>query len=194
MVRSGLLDMNGTAGLPAGLGGAHWGLLPALLAMPWLAAGGDWSIRWLILMAGVMACYDVATRRIPNALTAITALSGLAWGLIAGGPSGGLEALLGGATGFALMALFYFLGAVGAGDVKALGALATFLNPMGAVYLLVFTTLAGGVMAVFYVVASRREGKPSGLAALRLGSTGLSLPYGLAIFVGALALVSLGGI
>ncbi len=172
----------------AGLGGAHWGLLPACLSLPWLGrelppAGGGF-----ILMAALMASYDLAERRIPNQLTALTAGLGLVLGLMAGGPAGLWRALGGGAVGLAIMAGFFFLGMVGAGDVKALGALGVFLGPWGALELFVAATLAGGLLAVGWVLARRWRllaWEPGG-GGLLAASRGLELPYGLAIAAGAL--------
>lgn len=83
----------------AELGEAHWGLLPALLFLPWLLAGGrgwgDGPSAWFLLLAALMASYDLACRRIPNTLNALTALWGLAWGLALGGWAGLGQSLLG---------------------------------------------------------------------------------------------------
>jgi prepilin peptidase CpaA len=138
-----------------------------------------------LLMAALMASSDVASRRIPNQLTALAAIGGLSWGLMAGGFSGLGQALLGGAAGFGLMLVFYIVGAVGAGDVKALGALGCFLAPWPALMLFVLTTLAGGVLALVRMITDRRGFYPV---------PGQTLPYGLAIAAGAIALVLQGGL
>ncbi len=173
----------------AELGGAHWGLLPALACLPWLLsqAGDPAGLKAMtfFLMAALMASSDVATRKIPNQLTALAAIGGLGWGLLGGGFAGLGQALLGGAVGFGLMLVFYVLGAVGAGDVKALGALSCFLAPWPALMLFVLISLAGGVLAVVRMVASRRVFSPAPVK---------TLPYGLAIASGALILVLQGGL
>jgi prepilin peptidase CpaA len=173
----------------AELGGAHWGLLPALASLPWLMnqAGNPAGLKSMtfFLMAALMASSDVATRRIPNQLAALAAIGGLGWGILGGGLAGLGQALLGGAVGFGLMLVFYVLGAVGAGDVKALGALGCFLAPWPALMLFVLTSLAGGVLAVGRMLASRRGFRPAPVQ---------TLPYGLAIATGALILVLQGGL
>lgn len=182
----------------AELGEAHWGLLPALLFLPWLLAGGStWSgpAPWFLLLAALMASYDLACRRIPNPLNALTALWGLAWALASGGLAGLGQSLLGALVAFGLMAVFFFVGAVGAGDVKAMGALGAFLSPWGSVELFVWTTLAGGVMAVARLVWARRLAvSGAGLSALGLGHSGLTLPYGLAICAAAFMVAAAGGL
>lgn len=166
----------------AGWEGANWGLLPAGL----FALGGLWApaahagpAAAFALLASLMACYDLACRRIPNPLTALTALWGLAWALAVAGPAGLLTALGGGLTAFAIMTVFFLLGAMGAGDVKAMAALAVFLSPWGAVELFMLVALCGGALAVGRALAARS------LAGLR----GLELPYGVAIWAGAMALL-----
>lgn len=142
-----------------------------------------------------MASYDLACRRIPNSLNALTALWGLAWGLADGGLAGLGQSLLGALVAFGLMAVFFFVGAVGAGDVKALGALGAFLGPWGSVELFVWTTLAGGAMAIVRLLWARRLMiAGAGLSALRLGQSGLTMPYGLAICAAAFMVAAMGGV
>jgi len=190
------MHIRGQEGMLAELGGPGWGLLPALFFIPWISLDpGPASTGqvWFLLLAGLMASYDLACRRIPNALTALTALAALAWGLVHGGSWGLGQAALGGLTAFGLMAVFFFTGAVGGGDVKALGALGAFLGPFGALELFVFTTLAGGLLALLRLAGAGFSKADWQTARLRLGG-GLSLPYGLAILAGALLVVMNGGL
>ena len=182
-----------------GLEEACWGLLPALICLPWLIwphNGAGPAGGCFLLLAALMASFDVASRRIPNALTALGALCGLVWALVLGGPAALGQALLGGLIGFGGMALFFFLGMLGAGDVKAVAALATFLGPWGAAQLMVATALVGGVLAIAALVCSRTNlgFLAGGLGGLRLASKGGKLPYGLAIALGAWAVFIRGGI
>lgn len=182
----------------AELGEAHWGLLPALLFLPWLLAGGRaWSGpgAWFILLASLMASYDLACRRIPNPLNALTALCGLAWALAGGGLAGLGQSLLGALVAFGLMAIFFFVGAVGAGDVKAMGALGAFLSPWLSMELFMWTTLIGGAMAAVRLLWARRLTLAgAGLSALSLGHSGLTMPYGLAICAAAFVVAATGGV
>jgi len=180
----------------ANLGGTHWGLIPALGVLPFFAASGQAGPNlWVPWLAAIMASYDLAERRIPNSLNALTALMGLLWSLAHGGLGGLGQGLLGGLTGFGLLAVFFFMGAVGAGDVKALAALCTFLGPWGALGLFLYTVLAGGLLALLRLGMARRS--PSlegGLGGLLLLAQGLEMPYGLAIACGALAYTLSGGL
>lgn len=178
------------------LGIAQWWLFPVLLGLPWLLAGEGRLDVWLLVFVGLMAGCDLASRRIPNALTALVALGGLVWGLSAGGPSGLVQALGGGAVGFGLMAIFFFLGVVGGGDVKALGALGTFLGPLGAFHLFILTTLAGGLLGLVWLIGSVPSGWAAGggFLGLRLSVKEMRLPYGLALMGGILGLIVFGGV
>ena len=85
----------------------------------------------VITGAAVAAAIDLRTGRIPNPLTATVAAAGL--GLAAAGLTGQSMggALIGAAVGFALMLPGHLLGGTGAGDVKLLAALGTWLGPGG---------------------------------------------------------------
>jgi prepilin peptidase CpaA len=107
------------------------------------------------LLTGAAVWTDVRSRRIPNRLTVVTLLTGLAlrvpfgwesvsWGLTAAG------------LAFAFGFLFYLIGGLGGGDVKLMAALATFLEPDGLLIGMIAMALVGGIMAVF---ASWRAGK-----------------------------------
>jgi prepilin peptidase CpaA len=175
---------------------SHWGLLPALGVLPFfLSQGQAGSQIWVPWLAALMASYDLAERRIPNPLNALAAVLGLGLALASGGLAGLGQALLGGLTGFGLLAVFFFVGAVGAGDVKALGALGTFLGPWGAVQLFFYTVVAGGVLALVRLALARRSlGSGFSLSSWRLLARDLEMPYGLAIACGALALLFTGGL
>ncbi|MCB2226854.1 MAG: prepilin peptidase [Desulfarculaceae bacterium] len=175
------------------MSGPSWGLLPACLFLPWLAlhAGANQgNLLVMVLMAMLMASYDLISYRIPNQLNALAALCGLVLAIGRGGWSAAPDALLGGLVAAGLMAIFFFLGAVGAGDVKALGALGVFLGPWGAVELFYLTVLAGGALAIVRLFAAHGL---AGIRGWRVFARGLKLPYGLAICAGALWLAVLKG-
>lgn len=175
------------------LSGPNWGLLPACLFLPWLAfpqGAGQGRAIFFLLLALLMASHDLVTYRIPNKLNALAALGGLGAAALTGGLDGLSQAFLGGLTALALLAVFFFLGAVGAGDVKALAALGTFLSPWGAVELFLLTVLAGGLLALLRLLLA---GGLRGLGAWRVLGRSQSLPYGLAICLGAMALVAVKG-
>ena len=99
---------------------------------------------------------DIRSRRIPNSLT----LPGILFGLI-------LHLFLGGWTALGLSAvaavicggiflIFWLAGGMGAGDVKLMAAVAAIAGLPHVAYLLIYTALAGGVMAVILAVCRGR--------------------------------------
>jgi prepilin peptidase CpaA len=105
------------------------------------------SIAIGIVVIAVM--WDLATRRIPNRLTFAAALAAFAvHGYVAGWTGVGTS-LAGWAVGAAFFLPFFVLGGMGAGDVKLLGAVGAWLGPAAAVWVALFSAVAGGVLAVF---------------------------------------------
>jgi len=109
-----------------------------------------------LLLACWMAWGDVQSRRIPNYLTLLTALSGLGFHFGAQGWPGVAQGLLGLAVGLVLMIPFYLKGGMGAGDVKALAALGAWLGPWGTLLLFIYMGLAG-IPLIFYFLWRRGE-------------------------------------
>jgi prepilin peptidase CpaA len=101
-----------------------------------------------LLTAGLACAYDLRTRRIPNVLTFGAAGAAVVYHVVESGLIGGAASIGGWLVGAALMVGFYALGGLGAGDVKLLGALGAWLGPVGAVWLVLYTGIAGGVLAL----------------------------------------------
>ncbi len=104
---------------------------------------------------GSGAVIDLYTRRVPNALTAGLAATGLACAVLRLSAVGVGAAFGGFAVGLALMLPGHLLGATGAGDVKLLAAFGVWLGPARTGQAFLYTALAGGVLAV--AVAFRRR-------------------------------------
>ena len=99
-------------------------------------------------VALVAVIWDVATRRIPNALTFGAAFAALVVHACLGGWSGAGMAAAGWAAGVALFFPVFALGGMGAGDVKLLGAIGAWLGPVAAVWVGLYSGIAGGVMGL----------------------------------------------
>lgn len=91
---------------------------------------------------------DLKTYRIPNYLTIGAALAGLVYQAAFHGLSGAGGSIMGLALGFFLLFPVYLLGGMGAGDVKALAALGTWLGPGLTLILFCYMAVAGGLMAL----------------------------------------------
>jgi prepilin peptidase CpaA len=103
-----------------------------------------------ILAAAVYS--DLRRHRIPNRLSGLGIIAGLALQTVGGGLHGLASGLLGVAVGLACFAPFYLLRAMGAGDVKLLAAIGAFLGPQGCFYAALASLLAGGLGAIGYVL------------------------------------------
>ncbi len=157
------------------------------------------------LTAGVAAAaaIDLRTRRVPNALTALLALSGLAYAAFGIGHLTVAGSLAGFFVGLALMLPGHLFGATGAGDVKLLAAMGALLGPAPIVGAFLYTALVGGALAAIVAFRRRRLQRTLGRAA-RLVTTGVAIaaqieapnennrfPYAPAIAVGSI-LVAIG--
>jgi prepilin peptidase CpaA len=142
----------------------------------------------LLALLVAASATDLRARRIPNVLVATGAILGL--GLQAALPAGrglfepsapgsiGLgAALLAGIVLLAAGMLLWRAGLFGAGDAKLLAAVGPFVGPAGVLPVLLYTLLAGGLLALAGAAARATP-------ALRTGA--IRLPYALAIAGGAL--------
>ena len=149
---------------------AHWVVVALFVLLLAAAAGVDvmrrkipnWSVGGLILTSAVAWVAGVS---------AVPWVSGLAAGLLALVSAYGL----------------YHFGMVGAGDVKLLAAAALFVGLGHLWQLAALTALAGGIIAVGFLVARPRRVMRGLTARGRAENTSRGIPYGLAIAIGALA-------
>lgn len=142
------------------------------------------------------AASDVATRRIPNAASMII----IASFLVAGVASPDRVDILGGlwvaAAIFAVGFLGFVFGKVGGGDVKLMAAMGLWAGPSAAIDYLVMTGLAGGALALMYLLPEiahamtwlRAHAERLAPALQSAGGPGdvktVGLPYGVAIAAG----------
>jgi prepilin peptidase CpaA len=177
-------------------------------AVGWMSSRGHLLIP--LALTVWIAWGDLRSRRIPNYLTFGTAVTGLAYSFMSQGLPGLADGFLGMLLGFAFLILPYLWGGMGAGDVKALAALGAWLGPKLTVFLFCYMGIAGGVIAVGYLVwqgilwqkikegwdfllnliLCRPDGPPRPPSASHLTE---GIPYGVAIAVGMLVLVGAGG-
>jgi len=153
------------------------------------------------LCAIVASVFDVKSRRVPNFITGPAVLFGLLLHLTRGGWQQLLTSALAGLICGVVFLLFYLAGGMGAGDVKLIAAVGCIAGLSNIGYVMVFTALAGGVMAIglatirgklketlFNVGSIATHHSHSGLAPHPelnvLNSKTLRLPYALAIAAG----------
>src|SRR5439155_15849311 len=84
----------------------------------------------MLAMLVIAAAVDWRTRRIPNWLTVLMMLSGLAGSFLAGHVASPGQAMLGMVVGFAIPFVLFAMGALGGGDVKLLAGIGAWLGPI----------------------------------------------------------------
>ena len=145
----------------------------------------------LAIILVVAAVIDVRTFTISNTLNVTVALLALAywWSIdLPLWPDGAIRAGIALAV-FALLAVTFFIGMMGGGDVKLAAALALWFAPGETVRFLVYMSLLGGILTLVVMIAHRRwpdwqvddDGKPR---------TKPEVPYGVAIAAGALVVLA----
>lgn len=151
----------------------------------------------LLLCAALLvaaALHDAAVRTIPNALPALLLLTAIAFRLVVGGVVAGLGL---GLVVFVAMFVPWSCHLIGGGDVKLAAAFAVAVPTAALATFLLAVALAGGVVALIYLVLHRLVDRPApgrrhGLfarvrkaEAWRISRHG-SIPYAAAIAAGGL--------
>ena len=145
-----------------------------------LIAGAPlWLLVVLVVALIAGAVEDALRLRISN----ITCLVVLASGVCAAVVEGPTVSLWQNAGVFAVIlglgTAAFAAGMLGGGDVKLLAASALWVDFRHAVWLLAFIFLSGGVLAILYLLSRPLRGQRS-----------KRIPYGIAIAVGALAVIA----
>jgi prepilin peptidase CpaA len=136
----------------------------------------------LALMLLWAAVVDIRTRTIANGLNlAIALMAPLFWWAMGVDlwPDAAIRVGVA-AIVFLLLALAFYIGAMGGGDVKLAAALALWFAPGDTVLLIVLMSLAGGLLTVIVLIDHRlkkNQGRPE-------------VPYGVAIAFGGLWLLA----
>lgn len=132
------------------------GSAAGLIGCFYLATRHDDAVILIACCYLIVACiYDTLTTRIPNFLNASLALAGLALFFHNDGWQGVLLGLAGLALGIALLIVPWLMGGMGAGDVKALGALGALLGPGQLIHVFVYIGLIGGATAILHYAFER---------------------------------------
>jgi prepilin peptidase CpaA len=140
-----------------------------------------------VIAASIGLVTDLRSRRIPNWLTASALVAGVGINLWVAGAEGASLALAGAAIGFALLIPFYFVRAIGAGDVKLLAAMGALLGPHSLLVTAAAGALVGGFMSI--IILARRGRLPIAVHQMFVMRTvptpsGAKAPYAVAIASG----------
>jgi prepilin peptidase CpaA len=139
------------------------------------------------VVATIALITDVRYRRIPNWLTGGSLLLGIGLNGLLGGLHGLAMTLFGACLGLSVLFPFYLLRVMGAGDVKLLAGLGALVGPRTLVSIVIFSALAGGVMAA--IMLARRGRLLLTLRSMLLRQSppslsGATAPYAVAIAAG----------
>ena len=157
----------------------------------------------LVLVSAMIT--DVRFQKIPNYLTYPTILLAFLYHSITMGHTGLFFSIKGLGLGMGALMVFYFLGAMGAGDVKLMGAVGAVLGPSATLYALLCSALVGGIYALIVLALNtdyQSLMRRLALMGKTLVSTGhvayvpaaggeakIKLCYGVAIAIGTLGFV-----
>jgi prepilin peptidase CpaA len=111
---------------------------------------GDLSIVITSIFFTLACTTDTFKCKIPNLLNASLLITGIVLFTVNLGVPGLLLSLYGIGLGLALLLLPYLMGGIGAGDVKALGAVGALIGPYDLIHVFIYMGLYGGVLALFH--------------------------------------------
>jgi len=111
---------------------------------------------------------DVRTMRIPNWITASALLTGFLVQGAVNGWQGLVFAGCGTAAGFILLILMYFIGAVGAGDVKLFAGIGAWTGMLFTAQIIVYSILFAAFIGWLIVLRKREAGSRLRQAASRI--------------------------
>jgi len=127
------------------------GLIAVVVALCFLAIHSD---NLSIVAASIfftLACtIDSCISKIPNLLNLCLLIAGIIINTVDLGAQGVLYSFSGAALGIGLLLLPYLMGGMGAGDVKALGALGAVIGPFALLQVFVYMGLLGGGFALLH--------------------------------------------
>ena len=164
----------------------------------------------LMGVTGISAITDLYSRRIPNAVVVAGFFAGLALNTWLNGWGGLAQSLMGFGLAVLIYVPLFILRAMGGGDVKLMAAAGAITGPRDWFTLFILASIAGGVIALGMLLARNALGSAfynmmhiaKELAHFRApyksqpeldisSPQSLSMPHGVAIAIGAVALLVL---
>ncbi len=113
----------------------------------------DHIIIFLGAILIIASIQDVISLRIPNWVTLPGLAVGLSYFSLIRGYEGFLFSLIGALTGLGLLIIPYIIGGTGAGDVKLMGAVGSFLGAHGVFIVFILSCILGGAYALFLLAS-----------------------------------------
>lgn len=117
--------------------------------LPHLQTSGEWLVWWsTAAVVGIATFTDLRSRRIPNWLVFPFFVCGLVVSVWLHGWHGLEQSLYGAGLGLLIYGFLFWMGGMGAGDVKLCAAIGAWIGPYQMILALVMTGLVGGLMAL----------------------------------------------
>lgn len=110
----------------------------------------------LVAVVLIAAAYDLRFRRIPNWLSVSGVIAGFAVNTMLSGRQGLATACLGLACAFLVYVPLYLVRAMGAGDVKLMGAVGAIAGAGNWIAILLVTAIIGGIVSLVVIAARKR--------------------------------------
>jgi prepilin peptidase CpaA len=113
------------------------------------------SFAWwpTLIVVAIATATDLKFRRIPNWLVLPFLAAGVGVSVLIHGWHGLGQSLEGSGLGLLIYGILFWLGGMGAGDVKLSAAIGAWIGPHQLFLALIFAALAGGLMAVIWSIA-----------------------------------------
>jgi len=105
-----------------------------------------------LMMAITAAVWDVRQHRIPNWITLPGVLAGMVLRSALLGWKGIVDAVTGCLLAGGIFFLFYLVRAMGAGDVKLMAAIGSFVGPSQAMNIVLASAICGGILGIVYAL------------------------------------------
>lgn len=154
------------------------------------SAAPDWAIWILIALLTAAALQDAVQLRISNYITASVLILGIAAMVVTGGTIGLWKNALLFALVLTVGAFLFARNVLGGGDVKLFAAVALWSDLGGALRLIAFIFVCGGLLALLILVA--RTMSPQWLAdRVKTLRPRAGIPYGIAIAAGTILTITL---
>jgi prepilin peptidase CpaA len=136
--------------------------------------------------------YDLKWRIIPNSITFFLIIFGFIYNLLSNGTAGLISAFSGFLVGAGFFFIFFFIGSMGAGDVKLMGGIGAVLGLKNVLMALLLTAFAGGIISLMVISAFYVNKKARLSDKYIFGDSGdinplkITFPYSIAIGVGTI--------
>ena len=142
------------------------------------------SIPFFVLL-GVVTIVDSLTKLIPNYLVIIGLVYGLSLAFFQLGQVSFINSVLGVIVGGVLLIIPYAKSYIGAGDVKLMAMVGSYLGPYLTLEAVLYAAVVGGAVAACYLIYDRLS-KKSTHKTVAAESRKAHLPYAFAISLGAI--------